>query len=195
MDPGGPACLPRLLYGLKTNSRRANSERSLNVRKRDRTARDRGRQAVVPTAAWVSRRLLMRLELNADMLKNELTERVETLSGQKLLQCYQCGRCSAGCPVVDEMDIVPSEVIRLLQLGQIETVLNTRTIWVCASCLQCASRCPKGVEFSNICDALRAIVLRSRLAKPHVDADGLPEVMVSDAPQMGVVGALRKLNG
>jgi heterodisulfide reductase subunit C len=137
----------------------------------------------------------MRLRLTADMVRNEALDRVETLSGQKLLSCYQCGRCSAGCPVVEEMDIVPSEVIRLLQLGQVEEVLRSKTIWTCASCLQCASRCPKGVEFSNICDALRAIVLRSRLSTPRVDADEVTPVMVSDAPQMGVVGALRKLNG
>ena len=141
------------------------------------------------------RRYGMRLKLTADMFTNELLERGETLSGQKLSSCYQCGRCSAGCPVIEEMDIVPSEAIRLLQLGQLEDVLSSRTIWVCASCLQCASRCPRGVEFSNICDALRAIVLRSRLSKPRVDADEVGPVMVSDAPQMGVVGALRKLNG
>ncbi|MBN2565872.1 MAG: 4Fe-4S dicluster domain-containing protein [Candidatus Eisenbacteria bacterium] len=137
----------------------------------------------------------MRLKLTAEMLENQLLERVETLSGQRLSSCYQCGRCSAGCPVVDEMDIVPSEVIRLLQLGQIDDVLGSKTIWVCASCLQCSSRCPKGVEFSNICDALRAIVLRARLSRPRVDADEVTPIMVSDAPQMGVVGALRKLNG
>jgi heterodisulfide reductase subunit C len=137
----------------------------------------------------------MRLRLTADMLENQFLERIETLSGQKLSSCYQCGRCSAGCPVVEEMDIIPSEVVRLLQLGQIDDVLSSKTIWVCASCLQCASRCPRGVEFSNICDALRAIVLRARLSKPRVDADEVTAVMVSDAPQMGVVGALRKLNG
>ncbi len=137
----------------------------------------------------------MKLRLTADMLSDEILDRVETLSGQMLRACYQCGRCSAGCPVVEEMDIIPSEVIRLLQLGQVDEVLNSKTIWTCASCLQCASRCPKGVEFSNICDALRAIVLRTRLATPKVDADGLTRVMMSDAPQMGVVGALRKLNG
>ena len=137
----------------------------------------------------------MRLKLNAEMVRNERLDRVEDLSGQQLLACYQCGRCSAGCPVVEEMDIVPSEVIRLLQLGQVDEVLNSKTIWVCASCLQCASRCPKGVEFSNICDALRAIALRSRLSTPRVDADEVTPLMVSDAPQMGVVGALRKLNG
>lgn len=137
----------------------------------------------------------MRLRLTTDMIRDEALDRVETLSGQKLLACYQCGRCSAGCPVVEEMDIVPSEVIRLLQLGQVDEVLKSKTIWTCASCLQCASRCPKGVEFSNICDALRAIVLRTRLSTPKQDADELRSVMVSDAPQMGVVGALRKLNG
>jgi heterodisulfide reductase subunit C len=137
----------------------------------------------------------MRLRLTVDMVRDEAIDRVETLSGQNILACYQCGRCSAGCPVVEEMDIIPSEVIRLLQLGQMDEVLSSKTIWTCASCLQCASRCPKGVEFSNICDALRAIVLRTRLATPKVDADGLTRVMMSDAPQMGVVGALRKLNG
>ncbi len=137
----------------------------------------------------------MRLKLSAEVIKGDLVERVAELSGQNLSACYQCGRCSAGCPVVEEMDIVPSEVIRLLQLGQVEPVLDSETIWICASCLQCASRCPRGVEFSSICDALRAIVLRKRLSGSVVDADEVTRTMVSDAPQMGVVGALRKLNG
>ncbi len=137
----------------------------------------------------------MRLKLTRDLIRDELITRVQDLSGQSLLQCYQCGKCSAGCPVVHEMDIVPSEVIRLLQLGQLDEALDSKTIWICASCLQCASRCPKGVEFSSICDALRQIVLRKRMATPRVDADDVSAIMVSDAPQMGVVGALRKLNG
>lgn len=137
----------------------------------------------------------MRLKLSAEVVKGDLVERVQDLSGQNLSACYQCGRCSAGCPVVEEMDIVPSEVIRLLQLGQVEPALESETIWICASCLQCASRCPRGVEFSSICDALRAIVLRKRLSGSVVDADEVTRTMVSDAPQMGVVGALRKLNG
>ncbi len=137
----------------------------------------------------------MRLTIKTEELRDELIRRVEDLSRQSLLQCYQCGKCSAGCPVVDEMDVIPSEIIRLLQIGRLEEVLNSKTIWVCASCLQCASRCPKGVEFSNICDALRQMVLRKRLSNPRMDADEVSAIMISDAPQMGVVGALRKLNG
>lgn len=137
----------------------------------------------------------MRLKLKGELIRSDLVKRVEDLSGQNLAACYQCGKCSAGCPVVEEMDIVPSEVIRLLQLGQVEQVLESKTIWICASCLQCASRCPKGVEFSSICDALRAIVLRARLSIPKVDADEVSGPMIAEAPQLGVVGALRKLNG
>jgi heterodisulfide reductase subunit C len=137
----------------------------------------------------------MRYRLRSELLRNDIVERVVTLSGQNLFACYQCGRCSAGCPVVAEMDMLPSEVIRRLQIGQVDEVLASKTIWICASCLQCASRCPKGVEFSSICDALRQTVLRRRLSVPSVDADELTRVMVADAPQMGVVGALRKLNG
>lgn len=137
----------------------------------------------------------MRLRLSGELIKSDLLARVEDLSGQKLASCYQCGKCSAGCPVVEEMDIVPSEIIRLLQLGQLEGVLESKTIWLCASCLQCASRCPRGVEFSSICDALRAIVLWKRVTTPRVDAYDVSPTMVSEAPQMGVVGALRKLNG
>ncbi len=135
----------------------------------------------------------MRLRLSTDSIRNASIERVEDLSGQALSSCYQCGRCSAGCPVVDEMDLIPNEVIRLLQFGQIKKVLRSKTIWICASCMQCSARCPKGVEFSSICDALRAMVLRMRLATPAVDAGNLSRVMVSKAPQMGVVSALRKL--
>lgn len=137
----------------------------------------------------------MRLRLTGEHIKDDLLRRIEDLSGQQLQSCYQCGRCSAGCPVVDEMDIMPNEVIRFLQIGQLETVLASKTVWICASCLQCASRCPKGVEFSSICDALRQTVLRRRISTPTVDADEVAAVLVSDAPQMGVVGALRKLNG
>ena len=137
----------------------------------------------------------MRLKLSGELIKDEIIGRIETLSGQDLGACYQCGKCSAGCPVVEQMDIAPSEAIRYLQLGHPDVVLNSKTIWICASCFQCASRCPKGVEFSSICDALRAIVLRKRVSTPKVDADELSRLMISDAPQMGVVGALRKLNG
>ena len=73
--------------------------------------------------------------------------------------CYQCGKCSAGCPVHYLMDIPPNVVIRLLQLGQIDRVLESRTIWVCSSCNTCSTRCPKEFKIAECMDALRELAL------------------------------------
>ena len=63
-------------------------------------------------------------------------ERVKELSGEDVGLCYQCGACSSGCPLTDEMDLLPSTVMRLVQLG-VEEVLNSKTIWICSSCFTC----------------------------------------------------------
>ena len=65
----------------------------------------------------------MRVRLSAETLRSALVRRVEEISGQDLLACYQCGECSAGCPVAFAMDMLPSQVIRLVQLGQVEEAL------------------------------------------------------------------------
>lgn len=68
--------------------------------------------------------------------------------------CYQCGKCSAGCPMVQGMDLMPREVIRYLQLGKVQEVLNSKTPWVCAQCGVCTARCPQNVD---ICATMRAV--------------------------------------
>ncbi|NMA14706.1 MAG: heterodisulfide reductase subunit C, partial [Clostridia bacterium] len=65
---------------------------------------------------------------------------LEKKSGVKLTDCYQCGKCSAGCPVAFAMDKTPRQIIRLLQLGLLEEALATRTIWLCATCQTCVTR-------------------------------------------------------
>ncbi|MHC1585793.1 MAG: 4Fe-4S dicluster domain-containing protein [Candidatus Syntropharchaeia archaeon] len=120
-------------------------------------------------------------------LKKEFTEKVEELSEQNIFSCYQCGKCSAGCPIVDFMDFLPNQVIRLVQLGE-EDVLDSKTIWLCASCFTCLSRCPRGIDLSRVMEALRIMVLRNGL--DHVDISEVP-----DAPQQALVSALRKFGG
>ena len=70
-------------------------------------------------------------------------ERVEELSGENLDLCFQCGACSGGCPMTQEMDLLPSKVIRMAQLG-LEEVLESTTIWTCMTCFSCEVRCPRG---------------------------------------------------
>jgi heterodisulfide reductase subunit C len=114
---------------------------------------------------------------------------IEEISGQDLLACNQCGKCGAGCPVVAAMDLLPSQAIRLAQLGQ-RSALESQTIWICASCLTCATRCPKGVDVPRLMEALRQIALREGAAQ--LDLDNLPTDLLQEVPQLAIVGAFRK---
>lgn len=131
----------------------------------------------------------MRVVLNPQALHGPFVREIEAISEQNLLACNQCGRCSAGCPLVEEMDLLPNQIIRLAQLG-LETVIDTGTPWMCAACLMCQSRCPKGVDLPRVMEAIRQIALRrgeSRLA-----AGGVDPALLAGAPQMAIVGALRR---
>jgi len=120
--------------------------------------------------------------------ENELAWRVFELSGQNVFSCYQCGKCSAGCPIVEEMDILPSQVIRLVQLGE-KDVVNSETVWLCASCFTCTVRCPVDLDVAKVMESLRLIRLRKGIGR--LKASEIEEMDV--LPQLAVVGALRKL--
>jgi len=89
-------------------------------------------------------------ERNRDMIHD-----LEKKSGVKLSDCYQCGKCSAGCPVAFAMDKTPRQVIRLLQLGLLEEALKTKSIWLCATCQTCVTRCPKEVDLPALMEVVR----------------------------------------
>ncbi len=131
----------------------------------------------------------MRIQISIDKVRGPFVTRVEEISGQNLLACNQCGKCSAGCPVVAAMDILPSQVIRMAQLGM-EEVLESNTIWICASCLTCVTRCPKGVDLPRLMEALRQTSLRKGVTE--LDLKALPLELVREVPQLAIVGGYRK---
>lgn len=135
----------------------------------------------------------MRINLSAQVVRNDLVRKVQEMSGQDVLKCYQCGECSAGCPAAFAMDMLPSQVIRYLQLGQIETVLSCRTIWYCAACQQCYTRCPKGVDLSRIMEALRDLALQEK--GDCVKITELPPEVLTDFPEQAFVSGFRKYTG
>jgi len=132
----------------------------------------------------------MRIRLSAEVLRNDLVRRVEEISGQDLLACYQCGKCSAGCPVAFAMDMLPSQVIRLVQLGQVEEALESETIWFCAACQTCYARCPKGVDLSRIMEALREIALQR--GGDYLDIKAIHPEELAEFPQQAFIGGFRK---
>jgi len=93
----------------------------------------------------------------------DLTLKAQILEvcGENVLTCYQCGECTAGCPAAFSMDMAPNQVIRMAQLGMKDELMSSSTIWLCAGCETCATRCPKGVALSKIMDACRQIAVKS----------------------------------
>ncbi|MBE3582196.1 MAG: 4Fe-4S dicluster domain-containing protein [Thermoanaerobacteraceae bacterium] len=90
-------------------------------------------------------------------------------SGQPVERCFQCHKCSGGCPVAGTMDILPHQIIRCLHLGLEEELLGSRAIWLCTSCRTCKARCPNGIDIAAVNDALRARVL-ARGLRPALPA-------------------------
>jgi len=132
----------------------------------------------------------MRVNISRNSIHNPFVKKVEELSGQNLLVCYQCGKCSAGCPAVSEMDILPNQIIRFAQLGFEEELLKSKAIWLCASCMTCNSRCPKGINIAEIIEAIRQILLRHR--NDHVKIEELSDEEKADVPPIALISCFRK---
>lgn len=136
----------------------------------------------------------MRVAISVDTVRGPFVREIEEISGQCLLACNHCGMCSARCPVVSAMDLLRSQVIRLAQPGLEEVLLPSTggdtTIWLCASCLTCATRCRKGVDVPRLMEAIRQIALRR--AAVRMDLNALPPDLVEALPQVAIVSAYRK---
>ena len=91
---------------------------------------------------------------------------VEFLAQTKVADCYQCGKCSAGCPRAEQMDVLPSTVIRLVQYDEIKKATSAESIWQCVSCLTCSTRCPKSVDIAGVMDALKEISIKMKCVHP-----------------------------
>ncbi|MBZ0093795.1 MAG: 4Fe-4S dicluster domain-containing protein [Sulfuricella sp.] len=133
------------------------------------------------------------LRISSDRLGSAFFARLEKISGQNLLACYQCGKCSAGCPMAPHMDVLPNQIIRLAQLGMREQLLAARSIWVCVSCMTCNSRCPKGIRIAEVFEALREMVLRNGSRDDHLDIRELSPEARGALPPIAMISAMRKL--
>ncbi|MFZ3373498.1 MAG: 4Fe-4S dicluster domain-containing protein, partial [Desulfitobacteriaceae bacterium] len=97
----------------------------------------------------------------------DFVAKVQNASGVNVKGCYQCGKCSAGCPVAFAMDYTPRQIMRLLQLGLKEELLKARSIWLCAQCETCSARCPRSLHPDKVME-----VLRMEAKKAGIKAEG-----------------------
>ncbi len=132
----------------------------------------------------------MSIQVSRDGAAKDFIDKVQALAGQDLLACYQCGKCSAGCPMAKHMDIPPNQMIRFAQLGLYKELLASESIWLCVSCLTCNTRCPKGVRIAETIEAMRQIHLRAR--EDHMDVRNLPPGTLAEVPPIALIGGMRK---
>jgi len=115
----------------------------------------------------------MEINVNQPLIpSSSLPERLAREAATPVSSCFQCKKCSAGCPPSFAMDLLPDRVIRLALLGRTEALLGCRTIWVCAGCVTCTTRCPNGIDIAGVMDWLKEEALKrgKAISQPEVAA-------------------------
>ena len=123
--------------------------------------------------------------------EKKLAEEIREISGVNPLKCMKCGKCSATCPSYNEMDIKPHQFVSYVINEDIESLVNSKSLWQCLSCMACVQRCPRDVKPGKLIDAARQIVVRQR-GGDYLTPDEIPELLDPDVPQQLLVSAFRR---
>jgi len=127
----------------------------------------------------------MRVTISRDTINSDFSKEVEKLSGENLHLCYQCGKCTAGCPMAEFSGYTANQIIRMCQLGMEEEVLGSDSIWLCPTCYQCYARCPKGISIAAIMDAAREIAIRKNHPAAVKNAKLFHDIFLSNVKRFG----------
>ena len=127
------------------------------------------------------------------MKKELVRENILRISGSNVTKCMKCGKCSGTCPAYDEMEYHPHQFVYMVETGDIEPLMNSKSIYKCLTCFACVDRCPRGVEPAKLIEAVRLEVIRQQ-GKNHLKADDIPAIVNADEeiPQQALVSAFRK---
>lgn len=110
---------------------------------------------------------------------------VEERYAAQVAKCYQCKKCTSGCPVAEDMDYRPHQVIRMVRLGASERLLSSDTLWTCVGCYQCATRCPQGIPITDIIYSMRAVAMRQGKTGTHARPPAFTKAFTSTVERFG----------
>ncbi|MBD9014228.1 MAG: 4Fe-4S dicluster domain-containing protein [Lachnospiraceae bacterium] len=118
-------------------------------------------------------------------------EEILKISGVDPYRCMKCGKCSASCPSFNEMDIKPHQFVSYVLRDDIESLVQSKSLWKCLSCFACVERCPRDVKPGKLIDAARQLVEREKGGN-YLTADEIPSLLDPELPQQLLVSAFRR---
>lgn len=124
-------------------------------------------------------------------MANNLKEQIIRSSGVNVLKCMRCGKCSGTCPSYDEMEYHPHQFVYMVEKGDIEKLMESKSLYKCLTCFACVDRCPRGVEPAKVVEAVRLAAVR-RQGNNHLIPDQIPAMLDDELPQQAIVTAFRK---
>ena len=125
------------------------------------------------------------------MNNEQLRDEIIRISGTNPSKCMKCGKCSGTCPAYEEMEYHPHQFVSMVQKGDIEPLLESKSIFKCLTCFACVERCPRSVEPGKLVEAVRLMLIRQKGAN-HLESENLPCMLDDELPQQAVVSAFRK---
>ena len=120
-----------------------------------------------------------------------LTETALRISGVNPRKCMKCGKCSGTCPNYDAMEYHPHQFVAMVEKGQIEKLMESKSIYLCLSCMACVERCPRDVKPAKLIEAVRLMVIRQQ-GQNYLSPDEIPELLDPELPQQLLASAFRK---
>ena len=125
------------------------------------------------------------------MEHKNLKEEILRISGVNPRKCMKCGKCSGTCPSYEEMEFHPHQFVYMVESGDIEPLMASKSLYRCLTCFACVERCPRQVEPAKLIEAVRLMVIRQQ-GQNHLKPDQLPGMLDEDMPQQALVSAMRK---
>lgn len=117
----------------------------------------------------------------------EFSRDLQALTGENVMLCYQCKKCTLGCPSAYTMRMKPHELMRAAQLGLAEEIYWSGAIWICLSCETCNTRCPQDINLIRVIDGLREMSKKLDYYNPYPVIPAMHQIF------MGLVGRFGKV--
>ena len=118
-------------------------------------------------------------------LSTDLADRIKEATGENVFLCYQCVKCTSGCPLVDHFDLSPNQIMRAAQFGMEDLIFQSITPWLCASCQTCTTRCPQGIDIAKVMDFIVSEAIKTGIDSPVPEVEMFNKVFLRDINILG----------